>query len=120
MKVWCLVSRLLHRIVAITVLVFAVIPAAPVVAQQVTLRGRIVRVGPYGPYPAIGVAVTVNSPSLGRSGTAYSGSDGMYYLYVPPGPYTLEVWPLLGAPPVAFSIVVPGTPYFDIAPVQLP
>jgi hypothetical protein len=114
------VARILYQIMAIAVLALAVIPATPVDAQQVTLRGRVLRAGPYGAYTVSGIGVTVNSPSLGRSGAAYSGSDGMYYLYVPPGAYTLEVWAVPGAAPMMFSIAVPAVPYFDIAPIQVP
>ena len=113
--------RLLLRFVAITVLLFAVSSATPVAAQQqVTVRGRLDRAGPYGLYPAVGVAVTVNSRTIGRSGTVYAGSDGMYYLYVPPGPYLLEVWTVPEQSPMIFEIVVPAVPNFDIAPIQVP
>ncbi len=110
---------LLIRIAAAAVVALAAIPTAAE-AQQVTLRGLLQRTGPYGAYPATGIPVTVNSAVLGRSGAVYSGNDGMYYLYVPPGQYALEVWNIPGGAPIVFSIGVPAVPYFDIAPVQVP
>ena len=98
------------------------VAAMPAVAaaQQVTLRGRVDRAGPYGPYPVGGIPVTINSPVYGRSGFVYSGADGMYYLYAPPGQYTLEVWNVPGQAPMMFAIGVPAMPYFDISPVIVP
>lgn len=45
-----------------------------------------------GKAPATGIAVTVNNPATGRSAPVFSGGDGMYYLNLKAGTYTLEVW----------------------------
>lgn len=98
-----------------------IVLASAVAAEASTVRGKLERQTPYGPYPAQGIPVTVNHPDLGRSGTAYSGPDGMYYLYnIPPGSYTLEVWVYPNSPPWKFPIVVYNTPYTDIPPITVP
>lgn len=89
-------------------------------AYAATVRGRLDRTGPYGLYPAAGVAVTLFNPQVGRSSPAYTGMDGMYFIFnVPPGNYNLEIWPYPGSPPVVFPIVVrdPGT---DVPPIKIP
>jgi hypothetical protein len=45
-----------------------------------------------GKSPASGIAVTVTGPSTGRSAPVFSGGDGMYYLNLKAGAYTLEIW----------------------------
>ncbi|HTV14624.1 MAG TPA: carboxypeptidase regulatory-like domain-containing protein [Acidobacteriaceae bacterium] len=45
-----------------------------------------------GKSPAVGIAVTVKSAATGRSAPAFSGGDGMYYLNLKAGAYTLEIW----------------------------
>jgi len=85
------------------------------------VRGRLIRTGPYGQYPAAGVAVSVYalSSNIGRSPTSYTGSDGMYYIpNVPGGRYKLEVW--VSNPPWAFDITVYEQQYTDIAPIVVP
>ncbi len=63
------------------------------VAWPAMVRGRLDRtIAPGRQVPAPGIAVTIVSPQSGRTAPAYSGPDGMYYLHVPPGNYTLEVW----------------------------
>src|SRR5258707_800767 len=57
-----------------------------------TVRGKLFAVGPGGPVPVGGIAVTVIRPDKKRSQPSFSGPDGMYYINVPPGSYTLEVW----------------------------
>jgi hypothetical protein len=74
---------------------------------------------PNGPFPAAYIAVTVNSPTIGRSAPSYTGPDGMYYLNIPPGSYSLEVWAnekliLLTVP------ILAGCPFTDIPPLTLP
>ncbi len=89
-------------------------------AFAATVRGRLDRRGPYGFYPAAGVAVTVNNPQMGRSSPAYTGTDGMYYLFnIPPGNYTLEIWPYPQTGPLLFPVTVndPGT---DVPPILVP
>jgi hypothetical protein len=86
-------------------------------AQAATVRGRLEN---RNRYPASYVAVTLYNDQVGRSATAYTGGDGMYYLYnVPPGDYLLEVWLYPNRPPLTYSIRVhdPGT---DIPPILLP
>lgn len=113
--------RSLVRLIAIVGLLVMASSATAASAQQVTIRGRLERATPGGVYPAVGVAVTVYSSSIGRSNPTYAGTDGMYYIYnVPPGAYALEIW-IPGAPtPMMFPIAVPFVPYFDIAPIRVP
>src|SRR6266699_3924377 len=69
----------------------AMTPAEEAFAGNV--RGQIVRQTSQGTVPAQGIAVSVYRNDIGRSGFAYTGYDGMYYLYsIPPGDYQLEVW----------------------------
>src|SRR5262245_43359987 len=85
------------------------------------VRGRVIRVTrPNQSYPASGIPVSVFSPQRGRSTFAYSGADGMYYLYnIPSGAFTLEVW-VSKSDPMTFPIQVYDQPYTDIAPIQVP
>ena len=87
-------------------------------ANAATVRGRLIH-GSNG-YPAAGVAVTVYNQGVGRSSPAYTGTDGMYYLYnVPPGYYYLEVWIYPGGAPIVYQIQV-AEPYTDIPPTGVP
>jgi hypothetical protein len=88
-------------------------------ADAATLRGRLYRVYQNGVQAfAGGVPVTLYNQSMGRTSVAYSGPDGMYYLYnIPPGYYTLEVW--ISNPPIVFQVEV-REPYTDIPPVRVP
>jgi len=90
-------------------------------AQGATVRGRLDRKDGNGRlYPATYVSVTLNSRSTGRSSPAYTGADGMYYLYnVPPGDYQLEVWAYPGRRPLTFNIRVHDRPYTDILPILI-
>jgi hypothetical protein len=96
------------------VLTFAVsllMISTPAMAQ--TVRGRIQRFGPYGPFPLAGIVVSLD----GSMAYASSGIDGMYYIYnVPPGFHTLTVFGPFGA--MSFSILVQTEPT-DIAPISL-
>lgn len=87
-----------------------------------TVRGRLDRRDGYGrTYPAVYVAVTLYNERLGRSAPAYSGTDGMYYIYnVPPGTYYLEIWPYPNQRPIVYTIYVSNQPVTDIAPIQIP
>jgi hypothetical protein len=93
------------------------------VAVAATVRGRLDRLYPNGArYPAIGVAVTVYSQAIGRSGAAYTGPDGLYYLYnIPAGTYYLEVWTSRDprVPPTVYPITVSETST-DIPPIIVP
>ena len=87
-----------------------------------TVRGRLDRRDGYGRiYPAVYVRVTLYNDRVGRSAPAYSGTDGMYYLYnVPPGSYLLEIWPYPNQPPIVYTIYVSDQALTDIAPIVIP
>lgn len=92
-------------------------------AQQpvTTVRGLLERMGPDGRYyPAPRVRVTLYSDMRGRSQPAYTGMDGMYYIYnIPRGRYFLEIW--IGDPnPIVYDIDVFQFPYTDIRPIRIP
>jgi hypothetical protein len=76
---------------AVFLLVILLTISSPAYSQVV--RGVLFRLGPYGPYPAVNVLLTLFSPSMGkRSAPSYTGGDGMYYFYnVPQGQYALEI-----------------------------
>ena len=103
-------------------LVLALCVIAPVISSAEmasTVRGRLVRRTPRGEFPAQGIPVSLNRNG-GRSGYAYSGPDGMYYLYnIPPGSYSLEVWVYPNRPPLVFSINVNEQGYTDISPIAV-
>ena len=86
-----------------------------------TVRGRIERRDAYGrTFAAAYVQVTLYSQQQGRSSPAYTGVDGMYYLYnVPSGSYTLEVW-VSPDRPLTYGIQVYNQPYTDIPPILIP
>lgn len=89
-------------------------------ANAATLRGRLMRVYPNGVLgPAVGVAVTVYNPAIGRSPPSYTDSNGMYYLTVSQGSYYLEVWARPGAAPLTYQIQV-NEPYTDIPAITIP
>lgn len=113
------VTRSIGRIVLLVIVLF-VLSASTYAA---TVRGRLDRRDGYGRiYPAVYVRVTLRSDRLGRSGPAYSGTDGMYYFYnVPPGTYYLEIWPYPNQQqPIVYVIYVNDQPLTDIAPIQIP
>lgn len=86
-------------------------------AHAATVRGRLIH--PNG-YPAAGIAVTVINAGGVRCSPAYTGADGMYYLFnIPPGPYYLEIWIYPGGAPERFQIQV-VEPYTDIPQVGVP
>lgn len=88
-------------------------------ASAQTIRGRLMRATPYGPYPAAYVAVTVYAPHMGRSAPAYSSPEGFYFLYnVPPGQYVLEVW-TSNIPVTANLFVAHNRPWVDVAPITI-
>jgi hypothetical protein len=76
-----------------------------------TVRGRLDRQGPYGIYPVSYMAVP-----------AYTGANGMYYLYnIPYGGYALEIWVNgFSYPPITYRISVFNQPYTDIKPILIP
>jgi hypothetical protein len=87
-------------------------------AQGVTVRGRLVRQGPAGVYPAVNIQVTLFSQQNGRTVPTVSGYDGMYYFYnIPPGPYNLEIW--VGQNPIVHPVHV-SAPNTDIPQYPVP
>lgn len=91
-------------------------------AIAATVRGRLERRAASGAvYPAPGIAVTVYRRDLGRSAPSYTGPDGMYYLNVPAGSYSLEIWLSRDprVPPRTYPIRV-ADPYTDIPPILVP
>jgi hypothetical protein len=104
-----------HFIRFLACLAFVVLTTG--LASAATVRGRLIHANGYF---AAGVAVTVFNPQLGRSSPAYTGPDGMYYLYnVPPGYYNLEIWINPGGAPIVYQIQV-GEPYTDIPQIGVP
>ena len=95
--------------------------AAEASAYASTVRGMLFRRDGYGrAYAAPYVPVTLENGIRGRSSVAYSGTDGMYYLYnVPPGDYYLQIW-LNPNEPLVYRITVANGPYTDIAQIQIP
>lgn len=87
-----------------------------------TVRGRLDRQGPYGIYPVSYMAVTLYSSTSGRTSPAYTGANGMYYLYnIPYGGYALEIWVNgFSYPPITYRISVFNQPYTDIKPILIP
>jgi hypothetical protein len=87
-------------------------------AQGVTVRGRLIRHGPAGAYPAANIQVTLFSREIGRSVPTVSGNDGMYYLYnILPGPYNLEI--LVDHSPIVYPVHV-SAPYTDLPQYAVP
>jgi hypothetical protein len=104
-----------------SLLLFLFVFIAQASAYASTVRGMLFRRDGYGTaYAAPYVGVSLYNSQQGRSSLAYSGTDGMYYLYnVPPGDYSLQIW-LAPNRPVVYTIRVLNVPYVDIAPIQIP
>ena len=80
------------------------------------VRGKVVH--PDGVTAQVNAAVTLESPAIGRSGTAYTGNDGMFQLEnVPTGEYVMEIKTARATKRV--RIVVEPKRYTDIAPVSI-
>lgn len=103
-------------------LISLIIFATTAYAYAGTVRGRLERRDAYGrAYPAAHVGVTLYNDQMGRSSVAYTGGDGMYYLYeVPPGYYYLEIWVYPNREPLRFVIQVSNQSVTDIAPIAIP
>jgi hypothetical protein len=84
------------------------------------VRGKLYRVGSGGTeIPAAGIGVSLNNPQRGASATAYSGSDGLYYIYnVPPGRYVLEVR-ISKSEILKYDIEAKDQKYTDIGPIRV-
>jgi hypothetical protein len=95
-----------------------VLVLAASLAQAATVRGRLIRRNTS--YPAPGIAVTVINSYGVRCSPAYTGADGMYYLFnIPPGPYYLEIWVYPGGAPMVYQIQV-YEPYTDMPQIVVP
>lgn len=80
-----------------------------------TVRGKVVYADGSTAYANVAVTLVTGA---GRSGTVYTGSDGMFYLVrVPPGQYTIEV--KSPREKKAIPVVVDAKPYTDVAPVAM-
>jgi hypothetical protein len=94
----------------------------PAVAQKpLRLRGRIERTGDSKKnYPAAYTRVTLSPRGIKtRLFGTYTGSDGMFYFYVSPGNYVLQV---LGqdSKPIATYYVQVKDKNVDLNPIVLP
>lgn len=92
------------------------------------VRGRLQRAAaPNVWYPVSGVVVTVVRGDGVRSTPAFSGPDGMYYVYnLPAGAYIIELWqPYTQRPFATYPINVRymsnqyGS-WFDVPPIWVP
>jgi hypothetical protein len=89
-------------------------------AQIGAVRGRLVRNTPQGQLPAAGVPVQLSSSTIGYSGVAYSGPDGIYVMpNIPFGVYQLLVFAYPNALPMRFTIEVTRPGFNDINPIGL-
>ncbi|MGH9493933.1 MAG: carboxypeptidase-like regulatory domain-containing protein [Candidatus Sulfotelmatobacter sp.] len=86
-------------------------------ANASLLRGRLIY---SNGVPAGGFAVTVYNQALGRSVPVFTDPTGMYYVNIPAGPYTLEIWVSRDprVQPMNFSIQV-VEPNTDIPPIHV-
>jgi hypothetical protein len=103
-----------------SLLMFLLLFVAQASAYAGTVRGMLIRRGGDGKqYAAPYVKVSLNNQERGRSALAYSGTDGMYYLYnVPAGEYHLEIW-LSPTEVKRYKISVSDEPYTDIAEIPI-
>lgn len=79
--------RLLVRLMALSA---ALSSTGSTIALGATVRGQLLCQD--GQAPAVGIAITLGNMQTGRSTPAFTGGSGMYYITVPAGQYTLEVW----------------------------
>jgi hypothetical protein len=87
------------------------------VSNAASLRGRVIHAYPGRVVGVPNLAVTVYSPTFGRSTPAYTGADGVFYLAVPAGSYHLEIW-VNPQTPLTYPINV-GEPGVDIPPITI-
>jgi hypothetical protein len=85
-----------------------------------SVQGQLTCDSGRGRSPVSGIAVTVNHSSSGRSAPSFTGGDGMYYLNLKAGTYTLEIWgsKSSNAPTDTQSITV-TEPSTDVQPINL-
>jgi len=95
----------------------------PVAASSAStiVRGKLYRLSRQNNQtPVAGIGVRLNHAQRGPSAIAYSGSDGLYYLYnVPPGKYVLEVL-VPNSQPLKYNVEAKEQKYTDIAPIRVP
>lgn len=89
--------------------------------QRVT-RGMLFRGSTCCQHRAQAVAVRVTHPQYGPSSFAYTGQDGMYYLYnVPAGKFTLEIWITNDERSVQrYPVTISDALVNDIPPIRVP
>lgn len=103
----------------LVVLALSTVARADVVTS--TVRGYLFRVAPNGQsYAAANIPVRLTHPQYGPSSFAYSGFDGMFYLYnVPPGSFVLEVW-ISSTYALRYPINVDGRDVVSVSPIRVP
>ena len=88
----------------------------PAFADAAAIRGKLID---HSGNAVGAVAVTAKSADgARRSAPSKTDGDGLYYINVPAGNYTLEVWAVPDGPPLKFRIVV-HEPSTDIQPIQV-
>jgi hypothetical protein len=115
------VGKRIQKSLLSSLLLFLLLFVAQASAYAGTVRGVLLRRdGSGNQYAAPYIKVSLNNEERGRSALAYSGTDGMYYLYnVPAGDYLLEIW-LTPTKPLRYKISVSDQPYTDIAQIFIP
>ncbi len=115
-------SKVYRLWVVLLFIVIIVSAEAPVVAQKTfRVRGRIERMGDSGKkYPATYTRVTIKARASKRWMLGvYTGSDGMFYFYVEPGDYSLQILGSDSKPIATYYLQVKKT-NVDLAPILLP
>jgi hypothetical protein len=114
------VGKGIRKSLVSSVLLLLLLFVAQASAFAGTVRGMLLRRGGDGnQYAAPYVKVSLNNEERGRSALAYSGTDGMYYLYnVPAGNYLLEIW-VSPTKVQRYKISVSDQPYTDIARIEI-
>ena len=117
----------MQRLRSIFILFF--IATVPQLAGAAVVRGVVYSINGYKqPHREEGVVVDIlglkdsEGTNKGRTPQVLSGADGMYYIEVPPGSYTVEIWPSkdLAISPTTISIVVKEKDtYVDIKPQKI-
>jgi hypothetical protein len=85
-------------------------------AHAALVRGRLDRIAAGKRVAAQGITVTVFSQRAGRSPAVTTNAAGLYYINVPPGPYSLEIW--VTKPPRTYQINVSPT-NTDVPPIVI-
>jgi hypothetical protein len=98
------------------------------IAYATNIRGQLLRIGPYGDYPATNIGLhleNIMSPGIIVFQPIYTNAFGMYYFYNIPGGDYLLVVPRRNAPALKYRIRIPNwnndpRVFYDIAPITLP